>query len=674
MFNRNSRHKAESSEPANQGALVLSIDSSTRGLEFLIELVNRIRPERPGDFKQAELKFGALLYTLQQDRSMLFSLRRSLLTQFLNTDIVLALTESGISSSRGFVQELSTKLQHKILPALQKKNEFLFVVNRVFFKKTDYRWVEGIDPELWKSFFEILGIQINLTETQLIRQLQKSLQILSYRLANTGMEKEIILRFNIDPTSNYPFLEQNRLVNLYIERQQQDRYVDEKKLLINNIGEALHNCRQSLHWLKDLRGVEGTSLAQTFLMVRMEQHIERLFIILDVLDQDQQFNTERFIQYFSQVIRNENRQNSIGEFLSNNLGLLAYQIAEHKGRKGETYISSTRREIVKLFYSAMKGGFIVSFIAIFKNLLGLLSLAPFGQGFLYGVNYSMGFVMMDQTGSTLATKQPAYTASAVAGSLDARKSQGRPDLQNLAVTMSKVSRSQIASFAGNLIVVFPLTYLLALGWHMITGTKIAEGAGAMKLLEDQHPWHSLALLYACFTGFFLFLSGIIAGYVENHVVYGKIPERLKTHPVLSYTMSVKRLNKLVNFVRRGSGAFAGSVALGFFLGIAGPLGKVMGLPFDIRHITISAGNTAIGYYGLEHNVPFSYTVVILAGVLMIGFLNFLVSFGLAFYVAVRSRGIQLKDYPELIGVVWKYFRQHPFDFLIPPRLARGTDQ
>jgi site-specific recombinase len=139
-------------------------------------------------------------------------------------------------------------------------------------------------------------------------------------------------------------------------------------------------------------------------------------------------------------------------------------------------------------------------------------------------------------------------------------------------------------------------------------------------------------------------------------------------------MSVKRLNKLVNFVRRGSGAFAGSVALGFFLGIAGPLGKVMGLPFDIRHITISAGNTAIGYYGLEHNVPFSYTVVILAGVLMIGFLNFLVSFGLAFYVAVRSRGIQLKDYPELIGVVWKYFRQHPFDFLVPPRLARGTDQ
>ena len=670
MFNRNSRQKAESSEPASQGAIVLSIDSSTRGLEFLIELVKRIRPDRPGDFKQAELKFGALLYTLQQDRSMLFSLRRSLLSQFLNTDIVVALTESGITSSRGFVQELSSKMQHKLLPALQQRNDFLFVMNRAFYKKTDYRWVEGIDPALWRNFFEILGIQVNLTETQLIRQLQKSLQILSYRLANTGIEKEIILRFNIDPTSNYPFLEQNRLVNLYLERHQHDRYGDDRKLLINNIGEALHNCRQSLQWLKDLRTAEGTSLAQTFLMVRMEQHIERLFIILDVLDQDQQFNTERFIQYFSQVIRNENRKNSIGEFLSNNLGLLAYQIAEHKGRKGESYISSTRREIVKLFYSAMKGGFIVSFIAIFKNLLGMLPLAPFWQGLIYGTNYATGFVLMDQTGSTLATKQPAYTASAVAGSLDARKSQGRPDLQNLAVIISKVARSQIASFAGNLIIVFPLTYCLAMGWHLVKGGKIAAGAGAMKLLEDQHPWHSLALLYACFTGFFLFLSGIIAGYVENHVVYGKIPERLKTHPVLSYTMSTKRLNKLVNFVRRGSGAFAGSVALGFFLGIAGPLGKVMGLPFDIRHITISAGNTAIGYYGLDHNLPLSYTLVVVAGVLMIGFLNFMVSFGLAFFVAVRSRGIQLKDYPELISVVWRYFKKYPMDFILPPARTR----
>jgi site-specific recombinase len=282
----------------------------------------------------------------------------------------------------------------------------------------------------------------------------------------------------------------------------------------------------------------------------------------------------------------------------------------------------------------------------------------------------MGFVLMDQAGGTLATKQPAYTASAVASSLDTRKHGGVPDLRNLAITVARVSRSQIMSFAGNLVMVFPLTYILAMCWEWMTGVKIAEGDAAMKLLMDQHPWKSPALLYACVTGFFLFLSGIIAGFVENYVVYGKIPERMSDHPVLSFTMTKKRLNRMVEFVRLNVGALAGSISLGFFLGVAGPLGKVMGLPFDIRHITISAGNVAIGYFGLDHSIPFSLGLTIFLGVLAIGFINFLVSFSLAFYVAVRSRGIRLKDYPEFLGILFRYFRQHPKDFFLPSRKPR----
>ena len=46
------------------------------------------------------------------------------------------------------------------------------------------------------------------------------------------------------------------------------------------------------------------------------------------------------------------------------------------------------------------------------------------------------------------------------------------------------------------------------------------------------------------------------------------------------------------------GSLMGSIALGFFLGFSGVLGKIYGIPFDIRHITIAAGNTAIAVYGL----------------------------------------------------------------------------
>lgn len=653
-----------------KGAVVLSIDISKRGLPFLIEFVNKIRPGSHNNIQLAELNFRAMLYTLQQDRSMLFTLRRSLLSLLLRANIVPTLTESGLSSSRGFIQELGKKMRHKLLPAIQQRNDFLFVLNRVFYKKTDFKWVETIDKDLWKSLFEIIGFEIDLQDEKLLKQLGQSLQILSYRLANAGLEEEIQQRFDFINNAVYPFLEQNRLIGMFLDGHHNKAYSEEGKILVNNIVESLHNCKQSLLWLKDQRINEGTSLALTFLMLRMEQTIDRLLLIMDVLDFDQEFDIDRFIGYFSTVVKFENTKNSLGTFLSDNLSLLAYQIAEHKGRKGEQYIAFRRRDFLKLFNSAMIGGFVISFIAIFKNLLSKLPSVPFWQGFLYGSNYAFGFVLMDQVGGTLATKQPAYTASSIAGSLDARKNIGDPDLKNLAVMISRVSRSQIASFAGNLIIVFPLTYLLALSWHWMTGIKLASGDAALKLLTDQHPFQSLSLLYACFTGFFLFLSGIIAGYVENSIVFDKVPERVATHPVFSYTMSPKKLNKLVEFIRTNSGSMVGSISLGFFLGFAGPIGKIIGIPFDIRHITISAGNTAIGFYGLDHHMPLFFMIQVLAGVLIIGLLNFLVSFSLAFYVALQSRGIKLKDYPQLIQYVWKYFKSHPRDFIFPPKRPR----
>ena len=668
------KRKAGETVPQKGKAVVLSIKSSNRGLDFLVELFQQIRPSNPQKSEEAETKLKALLYQLQEDRSLLFSLRRSLLNQFINSDITLALTESGLLSSRGFIQELNSKLKHKILPPLLKPTDFLYVIERVFYKRDDYVWMEKMDLQLWVRFFELIGIEVNLSEPVLIKQLSNSLQILSYRLTMMGLEKEVTSRFDEWNDGTFPFMEQNRLINLLLERKQISLTEHEHKLLLENIAEALHNCLQSIKWLKDDRRENGTSLAETFLLTRMEQHVERMFMLLDALDQDNVFNTQRFVHYFITVVRNQNRKNSVGEFLSQNLGLLAYQISEHGGKRGETFIAVTRKEFYKLFRSAVGGGFIISFIAVFKNLLGKLAVAPFWQGILYSSNYSMGFILMQSTGSTLATKQPAFTASAIAASLDSSRQNGRPDLYNLALTVARTCRSQIASFAGNLLLVFPLTYLLAFIFNAATGSKIASGAEADALLLAQHPLKSLALLYACFTGFFLFLSGLIAGWVENYVVYAQFPDRLRYHPVLTQSLGKRQLKYLVNLIQNHLGSIAGSISLGFFLGMAGFIGKTLGIPFDIRHITISAGNTAIGFYGLDHQVPFTYLSTIVMGVLMIGFLNFLVSFGCAFYVAVKSRGIRLKDYPELLGIIRRYFFKYPADFIRPSSREKSSEE
>ncbi len=516
------RKKDSSLPPKKQQAIVLPINPANTSLDFLVAFVDKIRPANPKNIEQAELRFKSVLYQLTQEKSSLYSLRKALLTQILKTHIVFALTESGIVSSRGFIQELMGKIKHKFIPALQTDDDFLYVINKIFFSKKDYIWVYGIDKSLWCDFFELLGIQINLTEQALINQLNQSLQLLSYRITTLGLEKEISQKFENFQSAIFPFLEQNRLINEYLHSFKINSTEEKTQLYFQYISETLNNCNQSIQWINDHRSVSGTSLSEAYILTRLQQQIDRIFILIDVLDMNNSIDTERFVEFFQKIVQNENKKNSIRLFLSENTGYLAYQIAEHGGRRGEGYITNSKQEYWKMFLSACGGGFIISFIGVIKNLLGKLTMPPFWHGFLYSVNYSLGFILIQDTGSTLATKQPAYTANNVASSLDVKKTLDRPDLLNLAITIAKVSRSQIASFAGNLLIVFPMSYLLAVLFFQVSGSKIVDGEAAHQLLIDQQPFHSMALLYACFTGFFLFLSGLVAGFIENYIIYWKI--------------------------------------------------------------------------------------------------------------------------------------------------------
>ena len=77
------------------------------------------------------------------------------------------------------------------------------------------------------------------------------------------------------------------------------------------------------------------------------------------------------------------------------------------------------------------------------------------------------------------------TASALASSLDTRK--GGVSLQGLALTFGKVWRSQFASFVGNIIVVFPLSYLLSVGWEYASGAPLLhDNKESLQALRDQN--------------------------------------------------------------------------------------------------------------------------------------------------------------------------------------------
>lgn len=141
---------------------------------------------------------------------------------------------------------------------------------------------------------------------------------------------------------------------------------------------------------------------------------------------------------------------------------------------------------------------------------------------------------------------------------------------------------------------------------------------------------------------------------------------MKNHPWWRYGISIEKKNRRIRFIEKNAGTIIGNISLGFMLGMSSIVNKILGLPFDIRHITISAGNVSVALYGLGiRNIPLGYLITIFFGVLAIGLLNFLISFSLAFIVAVKSRGVKLKEYPEFIGILGRYFLKRPLDFIRP---------
>jgi site-specific recombinase len=140
--------------------------------------------------------------------------------------------------------------------------------------------------------------------------------------------------------------------------------------------------------------------------------------------------------------------------------------------------------------------------------------------------------------------------------------------------------------------------------------------------------------------------------------------------VLQKILSKRYLIRFSKYIEHNLGSLVGNVCLGFFLGMAGFIGFIFGIPFDIRHITISSGNYAIAIVTLVKEIHWSYALICLVGVIGIGVFNFLISFSLALFVAIRSRNVKYKELKKLLYFTSTYFRKYPADFFFSPKQER----
>ncbi len=323
--------------------------------------------------------------------------------------------------------------------------------------------------------------------------------------------------------------------------------------------------------------------------------------------------------------------------------------------------------------SAMGAGAIIAVMAMLKLMAADLHLPPLTETIVFSLNYALGFVLIHILHFTVATKQPAMTAAAIAASIDESGGKAR-EMEGLAGLIAQTMRSQLVAIFGNVALAVPVAMLIAWGVFLLGGAHFLAAEKSQALLAEVDPLQSGALFYAAIAGVCLFLSGLIAGYHDNLAIYNRIPQRLRALPWLKRLLGRKRLDRVASYVENNLGALAGNFYFGCLLGGMAGLGVLLGLPVDIRHIAFSSAFVGFSLAGLEYQVAWQVAAVTVLGVALIGIVNLLVSFTLALYVAMKSRKVSFMQWRLLLSALLRRLFSQPRDFLLPPRAGdSGAD-
>ncbi|WP_432723522.1 site-specific recombinase [Jeongeupia wiesaeckerbachi] len=649
-----------------------------RAFDLFRELVDTMRPRDHADAVAANNAVQALAYLLEQYPDYRAALRRHLLHLLSTRKQVQLYTDTGILSNETFYTALTRRIGYRVLPPVFNRYSLKDVFGALFHRRTDYVWLEAISRDAWLALGRAMHVHdetdrdsINKTRLQVL----EAIQVLSCRLSAIGLEPELV-RNNPDiERFESPFVRQNVETLAYIEHYR--RAMIDEALPDEDVRPILVLLDQCEDWLAKIRksaAKNGISVGLTYHMVRLYQHVERMRMLLLLIDPvPSPDKAELIIDGLVALVRAENRKYRIRDVFADNTSLLALQVTEHASHTGEHYIAETRSEWLGMFRSAAGAGVIVGFMALIKLLTAKAHIPLLLEAILFGLNYALGFMLIHMLHFTIATKQPAMTAAKIAATIHAGSRQGRTqrvDLDELAGLIVKVVRTQFIAIVGNVALAMPVALLIAMGWNWYVGSPVIDTAKADHLLHDLSPIASLALFHAAIAGCCLFLAGLISGYYDNKAIYNRIPDRIAALPWLNWLVGESRARRLAKYIENNLGALAGNFYFGMMLGMIGTVGFLLGLPIDIRHITFSSAY--LSFAAVTYNFQLDWQIVAMSvlGIALIGMTNLAVSFGLALWVALRSRKLTFQATKPLLGELARRFMRNPGQFFLPARAAK----
>ena len=587
------------------------------------------------------------------------------LTQHL--DITTLLADFGFAQRTSMASELAERMRYKLLPAnpdtVDASELFMLALPHEF----DARWLAALDEALLVRLLAVLLPARDEDDGGANHWQRALLDAIAYcagQILATGFAPELRLRMSEAAREEQPFHALLRdAESLRVEVLHPLRTQDRLQQAVQGLRERLDACRAAVNTVYAHFEDNGISVGLVFRLRQLRERILRVRVLLECLLSPRP--AAAAVQLMSDLVTVGRVRRSVRALVATNSSLLAAKVAERSAETGEHYITRTGGEYLAMVRQAAGGGLVMAFTTLIKFGLYALALSAFWGGFMAGVNYAASFVLIQLLHFTVATKQPAMTAPAMAAKL---KDLGEDEsVESFVDEVAHLVRSQAAAVLGNVLLVFPGALALALLIAQVLGRPAIDAQHAVQALDALHLLGP-SVLFAAFTGVLLFASSILAGWVENWFVLHRLDSAIRYNPRITAALGRRRAERWARFLRGNISGLAANISLGFMLGLAPAFAAFFGLGLEVRHVTLTTGQigVAAATLGLDalHLPAFWWAVALVP---FNGALNVIVSFYLAFRLALRAHNVGRVDRKRIYRALRRRWRSAPLGFFLPPR-------
>lgn len=641
-----------------------SVDTQTAGFTRLFRFIWTGSSERAFN-----VRLLCWVRMLEHDDLLRLDFQEAFQSMLAGLDSVTLLAEAGLPKHHAVFSEGLRRLFNRVLPSALAISDSSRLLVSLFATSRDVdRFLE-----LPQTLFERLRILLAPPATaggprpsaRLQNDLRQALCLIATRTAGRGATGAMRERCGQYEVENSPFYQ-------LIFSTQQLVHANDAGSAVTTLEvwkAGVSRCRKELGHVR--LGMETTGVSAD--LVLDLRSIELALMRMHGLARILTFGTVAFLDLpersaaarnlLNQLIQGRLEDKRVSDLLKQNLNLLARKTVERTGRSGEHYIAHSRKEYWQMWLAALGGGLLTVLTAAIKMRIVEQQFPLFVEGFLTGTNYAVSFILLQVFGLVLATKQPSATAATFAGIV--RNNPGNASWSKISDFTARISRTQLAAAIGNVVAVCVGAVALERLWRVMFSESYLPAQSAKHVYQTLHPFTSGTIIFAAGTGVILWLAALIGGWCENFAVFHRLTEAVSQHP-FGVRVGQNRMARLAAWIELNLAGWSTSIALGYLLGFVPVIARFFGIPFDVRHVTLSTGTLALaaarfGTSSFGHDW-FYYAV---AGIGVTFVLNLGVSFSIASFVALRAYDVSRREQLLLLRFLLREIVRSPLKFLYP---------